>query len=328
MGQGQVMVEVILMNKHLGDGERDDALVVVGSIAQLGNWLPSQGLRMLPDSLIPNSWTASVNLPAGLVFEYKIVRLSADGMCRGWMAGSNRALLVPRFATMVSVVNLWEFVAGSSPVTITFGIVKQLGKDGGHLLLSGDSKELGQWKLDKAHSMVWHIGDRWKVDTNVTAGSTINYKYLSVSDHVKEVEWMPGPNRVMQVPKGAIALTVLDRWTTHSVPSIRTTTPIQVQNVAVYVVLVQRCSFGHLFKLVGNIDKLGKWDPWKAQKMVWHFNDIWITAINLHAGSFLEYKIVLAREADDTIIQWQTGSNKRLLVPDTDHELLVEEVWQ
>ncbi|MCO5559477.1 hypothetical protein L7F22_013077 [Adiantum nelumboides] len=176
--------------------------------------------------------------------------------------------------------------------------------------------------------MVWHMGDRWKVDINIAAGSTISYKYICVSDQLKEVEWMHDPNRVVQVPKGIVALTVLDQWTTNSVPSISSTLFKQVQNVPVYFMLVHRCSLGHIFKLVGNIDKLGKWNSHKALKMVWHFNDIWIASINLHAGTFLEYKIVLTREADDAIIQWQTGLNKRLAIPDTCHELVIEEVWQ
>lgn len=67
---------------------------VVGSVDQLGSWVPNEGIPLSASkysSVLP-LWFGTVNLAAGTAFEYKLLRLEEDGSVI-WQAGDNRGEL-------------------------------------------------------------------------------------------------------------------------------------------------------------------------------------------------------------------------------------------
>lgn len=68
-------------------------VAVVGSIPELGSWQPAQGVRLRTDSGTYPVWSGAVDLPAGVGFEYKYVKLNPDGTVE-WEQGGNRIATV------------------------------------------------------------------------------------------------------------------------------------------------------------------------------------------------------------------------------------------
>jgi hypothetical protein len=71
-------------------GQRD-ALLVVGSGPELGNWVPKQGAGPLTRQ--GPRYVASLTLPVGVVFAYKLVVRGADGGMQ-WEPGEDRYVFV------------------------------------------------------------------------------------------------------------------------------------------------------------------------------------------------------------------------------------------
>ncbi len=69
-----------------------DTLVLVGDVEELGAWDPSRGLS-LSGSEWP-TWKQTVELPAGLRVQYKLVIVRADGRV-DWETGWNHEVVVP-----------------------------------------------------------------------------------------------------------------------------------------------------------------------------------------------------------------------------------------
>ncbi|MFF9527375.1 carbohydrate-binding module family 20 domain-containing protein [Streptomyces achromogenes] len=67
-------------------------IYVVGSTSALGNWNPSNALKLDPASY--PVWKLAQPLPAGTAFEYKYLRKDASGNVT-WESGSNRTATVP-----------------------------------------------------------------------------------------------------------------------------------------------------------------------------------------------------------------------------------------
>jgi len=82
---------------------------VVGSISQLGSWSMSSAIA-LSASQYTNSnplWTGTVNLPTGTTFQYKFIRVAADGSVV-WESDPNRSFTVSGCDTAVSVNTAWR----------------------------------------------------------------------------------------------------------------------------------------------------------------------------------------------------------------------------
>ncbi|KAL8276232.1 hypothetical protein RQP46_011349 [Phenoliferia psychrophenolica] len=67
---------------------------ITGSVAELGNWTPSDGVA-LADQTTGNSqgtWKATVTLPASTTVAYKFVIVNSDGTVASWESDPNRSL--------------------------------------------------------------------------------------------------------------------------------------------------------------------------------------------------------------------------------------------
>lgn len=69
-----------------------EGVALVGDLGALGEWVVANGVQL--DASGWPTWTASVELPMGTRFEYKLVTTGRDGAAT-WQAGANRTYTVP-----------------------------------------------------------------------------------------------------------------------------------------------------------------------------------------------------------------------------------------
>jgi glucoamylase len=82
-------------------------IFVVGSIDQLGGWVPNEGVPLSASKYSSNNplWFGTVKLQPGTAFEYKAVKVEPDWNVI-WQGGHNRGMLVS--GTSGHVTNLWQ----------------------------------------------------------------------------------------------------------------------------------------------------------------------------------------------------------------------------
>ncbi|KAJ7491137.1 alpha-amylase [Mycena latifolia] len=84
-----------------------ETVKLVGSISQLGTWVPSAALALTQASANA-AWTITLTLPPGTYFEYKFIKTTASGGLT-WEVGSNRVYTTPGTAgTFVTLYGVFE----------------------------------------------------------------------------------------------------------------------------------------------------------------------------------------------------------------------------
>mmetsp|Transcript_24076 Transcript_24076/g.51749 ORF Transcript_24076/g.51749 Transcript_24076/m.51749 type:complete len:259 (-) Transcript_24076:277-1053(-) len=83
---------------------------------------------------------------------------------------------------------------------------------GQEVLITGDSDELGSWSLAKARKLAWQEGDVWRVTVDLPAETSIEYKYAVSKCGDEDINWMPGSNFAVEVPRVGKALVAEDVW--------------------------------------------------------------------------------------------------------------------
>ena len=81
-----------------------DTAVIVGDLPELGGWDPARGQEMDPSAW--PIWKTSIELPAGVRFEYKVATAHPDGTF-SWQHGDNHTLRVPTDQTHVVITQSW-----------------------------------------------------------------------------------------------------------------------------------------------------------------------------------------------------------------------------
>jgi hypothetical protein len=90
------------LNLHVNYGEY---LVVIGGCPELGSWIISQAAVMNWSD--GDMWNATVEIPAGGVYEYKYVIVGPGGHAAAWQAGNNSVLAVRRDDESLEVYDNW-----------------------------------------------------------------------------------------------------------------------------------------------------------------------------------------------------------------------------
>ncbi|GLJ35090.1 hypothetical protein SUGI_0706190 [Cryptomeria japonica] len=65
------------------------------------------------------------------------------------------------------------------------------------------------------------------------------------------------------------------------------------QDVIVTFIMVQHAEMGQVFKIVGNSEKLGNWEPSKVENMTSTPGDAWAISVKLTKGAAYEYKPIV-----------------------------------
>lgn len=78
---------------------------MTGSIPQLGDWNPDDAVALSAANYTSTDplWFVTINLPAGLSFEYKYIRIESDGTVV-WESDPNRLYTVPSSASACETV--------------------------------------------------------------------------------------------------------------------------------------------------------------------------------------------------------------------------------
>ncbi|KAF2217437.1 carbohydrate-binding module family 20 protein [Cercospora zeae-maydis SCOH1-5] len=94
-----------------------ESIHVVGSIAQLGDWDPSNGLSLNASQYTAERplWSGTVSLPAGTSFSYKYIKIGTDGSLT-WEADPNHSFTVPSNGGSVS--DTWQANPPPSATTV------------------------------------------------------------------------------------------------------------------------------------------------------------------------------------------------------------------
>lgn len=85
-------------------------VVLTGSIPELGDWVPSEGIFLTDttnDGTSEGTWVVTVQLPSSTTLSYKFAILEADGTVSSWEADPNRALTTPATGSS-TVTDTWQ----------------------------------------------------------------------------------------------------------------------------------------------------------------------------------------------------------------------------
>ncbi|GLJ35088.1 hypothetical protein SUGI_0706140 [Cryptomeria japonica] len=74
------------------------------------------------------------------------------------------------------------------------------------------------------------------------------------------------------------------------------------QDVIVTFIMVQRAEIGQVFKIVGNSDKLGNWEPSRVENMTSTPGDAWAISVKLTKGAAYEYKPIVGEDVIVTFV--------------------------
>lgn len=101
-----------------------ESVMLVGSISQLGSWDPTSGVALSASAYTANDpvWSVTVDLPAGLSFQYKYVVIGTTGNIT-WEADPNHSFTVPQaISTSTTESDTWQ--STSSAVSTSSATLK------------------------------------------------------------------------------------------------------------------------------------------------------------------------------------------------------------
>jgi len=87
---------------------------------------------------------------------------------------------------------------------------------------------------------------------------------------------------------------------------------------------------GEEIRVVGNVSKLGQWDPSGAATMQWTDGHVWVAEVELEFPPAalavpIEYKYVVMSYGQ--VSRWEQGENRRLSQPQSGSSLVCQNVW-
>lgn len=161
---------------------------VVGSIPQLGSWNPAHGLRLTTNSNTYPAWQgASLTIPAGTAFEWKLVKINPNGAVQ-WESLANRT------GTGGSAINVtWDQTTPGTTAAVTFhaDVTTWYGQN---VYLVGDIPALGGWNPANAVAMSSTDYPIWKTTVSLPTGQQFHYKYVKKNPD-GAITWESGANR-------------------------------------------------------------------------------------------------------------------------------------
>ncbi|QRV78353.1 alpha-amylase [Ceratobasidium sp. AG-Ba] len=95
---------VVVTFTEVADTIIGENIFVLGSISELGSWVPENAIPMSPEAY--PTWAAELSIPAGVTFEYKYIKKTPSGEVT-WESGPNRIYTVP-LGGAVSSCDAWR----------------------------------------------------------------------------------------------------------------------------------------------------------------------------------------------------------------------------
>lgn len=204
---------------------------------------------------------------------------------------------------------------------------------GEHLFISGSVPELGGMDPKKAVELTAASGGRQTISLEISpAAASLSYRYfLHRDDGTERAEW--GSDRTIRLDSHLLSATIYDHWqeqpsdksfyssaftdcicrpdtlqTTHSLKS-------GILRITVKAPMVLP---GTTLAITGAGDTLGNWDPILATELNNGSFPTWAIDLPLDTfkGKTTEFKFLLLRESDRSVIGWENGSNRTISLPE------------
>ncbi|MCM1292632.1 MAG: 4-alpha-glucanotransferase [Bacteroides sp.] len=200
---------------------------------------------------------------------------------------------------------------------------------GEHIHILGECPELGGGNIDKAPVLAACGYSLHKVEIEVSpALSSVDYRYVvKRDDGTTRNEW--GPDRHLVIDANLSEGTIVDSWQdppadrpfyssafTEAIFNRKCQTPMHSLKPSTLQISVEapHVESDCMVAIVGSNDALGNWNPAKAIPMNSCRFPIWSLQLMMSdfAGQHVEYKFVLMREYDRSILEWEDGENRTL----------------
>jgi len=204
---------------------------------------------------------------------------------------------------------------------------------GQKICVTGSTKGLGKWNLEKAVPLSHAFDERWEKSIDIDAKDTddIEYKYFLQDENQQYVEWEYGENRL--IPKADIKfeeIQLRDSWRPRldeqnvwetspfkkaffkSPPAKKLNTPKSSEGVYLkFNLRISRVKPGMKVAVVGDHASLGNWDEKKALVMDQSTDYRWSAYAKLDASvTYVQYKYVIYDPKTEKVVWWEYGENR------------------
>ncbi len=213
---------------------------------------------------------------------------------------------------------------------------------GWDVYISGSSKELGNWDVEKAKKLTCEYEMEWSINLEISEKSeNIEYKYFVADANLDNVQWETGNNRILQYfsefdiidvcndwQDGDRNLKILDKSVFGDLifkrdkPDIRIA-PSKTKKVSektlILKVSVPKLDKRHKLCVVGSIDELGNWEYEKALMMNNYSPSCWSVVIKFDKEyKNIFYKYGIYDTETKKIITLEKGKNRLFFKSDKD----------
>ena len=83
----------------------------------------------------------------------------------------------------------------------------------------------------------------------------------------------------------------------------------------------RKCEYGEQVCVVGNVDKLGRWNKHDGVFLKWHPGDVWKGSVEVNAGGYVEYKLLVKDRRGN--VRWEKHHNRVVQLYDGGADLVV-----
>ncbi|KAJ4246350.1 hypothetical protein NW762_013701 [Fusarium torreyae] len=98
----------ITFNVKNVDVSSDQKVFIVGSVSELSNWAPDDGIALEASKTTTGLWTAKVKIPSDTSFEYKYIKKTSSGIVTWESDPNNRAATGSKCGTSSTIDDEWR----------------------------------------------------------------------------------------------------------------------------------------------------------------------------------------------------------------------------
>ena len=198
-------------------------------------------------------------------------------------------------------------------------------------MLTGSTKELGNWDVSKAVELKFQGGETWEAEIEFSQKSNpVAYKYLVYNEnsHDHEIEfgdfrslaWTKNDNKAIQI-RDVWRSNDHEQNTLYTSPfrngllSFDGNSNIKFKQSRNFQIRLRALSIPaeYSIAILGDSDKLGNWNSESVVQMEKSGADEWFVNLQMDTDDLpTDYKYVLYNSAKGEIIHWESGENRNL----------------
>ena len=201
---------------------------------------------------------------------------------------------------------------------------------GEQLCIGGSLPQLGSWNEGQESPMVFRGDGKWDFEIQVKKPTSFSYKYC-IKYPDGHIQWEFGENRTVEVEVEEQSL-LQDSWrSNHHDQNVYATSPFadaffnrpkrkratgkaDTKNIH-FNLRAYRISPDHHFCIVGGTKELGQWNEKKAILLDDSAYPNWKVDVKITPKDHeVEYKYAIYDKKTKSIVQWEAGANRRIVV--------------